>query len=68
LSKSSRARSIEQLLGTGAQPCGGQLDSEREPVEAADQLVHRGRVADIAPDSLRPFDEQRDSISLAHRR
>ena len=60
---------LEQLLGAEQlEPCGGQLDGEREPIEAADQLVHRGRVADIGPDSLRPFDEQRDGISLVHRR
>jgi hypothetical protein len=60
---------LEQLLGAKElDACGGQLDREREPIKTADQLVHRVRVTDIGPDSLRPLDEQRDSVTLVHRR
>ena len=39
---------LEQLLGAEQlHPRGGELDREREPVEAADQLVDGGRVADV---------------------
>jgi len=30
--------------------------------------VHRERVSDVGPDSLRPLDEQPDSVTLVHRR
>ena len=60
---------LEQLLGAEQlDACRGELDREREPVEAADQLVHRGRVADIGADGPRPLDEQRDGVGLVHRR
>src|SRR3954471_291882 len=61
--------SIEQLLwAEELHPRRGQLDCEREAIETADQLVHRVRVTDVRTDSLRPLDEQRDSVTLVHRR
>ena len=60
---------LEQLLGAEElDPCRGQLDREREPVQAAHQLAHRVRVTDIGPDGLRALDEQRDGVTLIHRR
>jgi hypothetical protein len=60
---------LEQLRGLEKlDPRRCQLNREREPVEAADQLVHRGRVGGIGSDGPRPLDEQRDGIALAHRR
>src|SRR4051794_30058815 len=61
--------SLEQLLrAEELDACRGELDCEREAVETADQLVHRVRVTDVGTDSLRPLDEQRDSVTLVHRR
>ena len=60
---------LEQLLGAEElDTCRGQLDRKREAVEAANQLVHRGRVSGIGADGPRPLDEQRDGIVLAHGR
>ena len=60
---------LEQLLGAEElDPCRGELDREREAVEAADQLVHGGRVSDVGADRPRPLEEQRDGVALVHRR
>ena len=50
---------LEQLLrAEQLDPRGGELDREREPVEAADQLVDGRRVADVGADRLRALEEQ----------
>ena len=60
---------LEQLLrAEQLDPRGGELDREREPVEAADQLVDGGRVTDVGADCLRALEEQRDGVGLDHRR
>ena len=60
---------LEQLLrAEQLDPRGGELDREREAVEAADQLVDGGRVTDVGADRLRALEEQRDGVGLDHRR
>ena len=60
---------LEQLLGAEQlDPRGGELDRERETVEAADQLVHGRRVTDVGADCLRALEEQRDGVGLDHGR